>query len=306
MSFPLPAFVLFVLALLALGTAQAQEESARAEFVYETDPYYTNAGYNIPLTDKPIPVIESSSEAIIYRELIKDSVVPRFMTIEASIYPMPILGTWLKSHHRGLYDSGSMDGGNFNIIESLTAGFQEPWAVSMFFGNVAKLKRPGETRIGNNYGYTGYLVSAGTKHIKNNIPVADDWVELEWKIKGQLDYTVKKLSWSFRGGAKLHRHPEINDVYYIGLSRSNTELNSPGLDWLDNTTFDFRFHFLQQSGRFVRAELIGGKKQPLKGVGFIPTLSAGFIWTSPGEYSGSLRSVKDNALTFVIRPSIEF
>lgn len=298
-------FLLFALAALAFGTAQAQEEAAQAEFVYELDPYYTNAGYNIPLTDKPIPVIESSSEAVIYRELIQDSIVPRYMTVEVSLYPMPILGTYLKTHQRGFYDSGAI-GSNFNIIESLTAGFQEPWAVSLFFGNVAKLKRPGDTRIGNNYGYTGYLLSAGEKHIKNNMLVEDHWLELEWKIKGQLDYTDKKLTWSFRGGAKFHTNVEVNDVYYVSLSRSNTELNSPGLDWLDNTTAEFRMHFLQQTGKLVRMELIAGKKLPLPDKGFTPTLSAGFIWTSPHEYSGSLRSLENNTLTFVIRPSIEF
>lgn len=305
MSVPLPIFLLFVLASLALGTAQAQEESAHAEFVYEIDPYYTNAGYNIPLTDKPIPTIESGSEAVIYRELIKDSVVPRYMTLEASLYPMPILGTWLKSHHRGFYDSAAI-GNNFNMIESLTAGFQEPWALSLFFGNVAKLKRPGEKRVGNNYGYTGYLFSVGEKHIKDNVLVEDHWFEMEWKIKGQLDYTDKKLSWSFRGGAKFHNNLEINDVYYIGLMRNNTELHSPGLDWLDNTTADFRMHFLQKTGKLVRIELIVGKKMPLPDKGFIPTLSAGFILTNPGEYSGSLYDTSRNRLTFVIRPSIEF
>lgn len=298
-------FLFSALAVLAFGTAQAQEAAAHAEFVYEIDPYYTNVGYNIPLTDKPIPTIESGSEAVIYRELIKDSVIPRFMTLEASMYPMPILGTWLKTHHRGFYDSGAITN-NFNIVESLTAGFQEPWALSMFFGNVAKLKRPGETRVGNNYGYTGYLFSVGEKHIKDNLLVEDHWFEMEWKIKGQLDYTNKKLSWSFRGGAKFHNNVDINDVYYIALMRNNTELHSPGRDWLDNTTFDFKMHFLQQSGKLVRIEFLAGKKLPLREKSFIPTLSAGFILTNPGEYSGSLHNTGGNTLTFVIRPSIEF
>ena len=306
MSARLRPFLPIALALLAIGAARAQDETARAEFVFETDPYYTSAGYNIPLTQKPIPVIESSSEAVIYRELIQDSLVPRYMTLEASVYPMPVLGTWLKSHHPGFYGSGSMDGGSFNIIESLTAGFQEPWAVSAFFGNVAKLKRPGDKRVGNNYGYTGYLISAGTQHIKHNTLVADDWLELEWKIKGQLDYTDKKLSWSFRVGGKFNRNTEVNDVYYLSLSRSNTELNSPYLAWLENSSGDFRLHFLKDSGKLVRAELIAGKKFPLPDKGFTPTLSFGFIWTSPAEYSGSLRNLTSNTLTLVLRPSIEF
>jgi len=306
MSSQLRNCLLFSLFCYAIGIAQAQEEIAKAEFVVEIDPYYSDIGYNIPLTDKPIPTITSDSETVIYRELIKDSLVPRFMTLEASVYPMPILGTYLKTHQRGLYDSGEILGSGFNLIESLTAGFQEPWALSAFFGNVAKLRRPGRTGGGENYGYTGYLLNVGAKHIKNNTLVADDWAELEWKIKGRLDYPGRKLSWSLRGGAKLHRNPEVNDIYYLAASRNHTEINLPFLGWLENATVDTRLHFLQHGGKAVRAELIAGKKFPTPRLGIVPTLSAGFIWNSPDEYSGLLRNATSNRLTFILRPSFEF
>jgi len=122
-------FLLIALAACAIGTALAQEEIAKSEFVVEFDPYYSDIGYNIPLTDKPIPTITSDSEMVIYRELIQDSFPPRYMTLEASVNPMPVLGTYLKTHQRGLYDSGQIGGGE-------------------------------------NYGYTGYLLNAGMKHIK--------------------------------------------------------------------------------------------------------------------------------------------
>lgn len=285
----------------------ASPAAARTEFVYEIDPYYSDIGWNIPLSDKPIPIIASGSEAVIYRELIKDSLVPQYMLLEASVYPMPILGTYLKSHMPGSYRKGEIGSSGFNLIESLTAGFQEPWALSAFFGNVAKLQRPNEKRHGNNYGYTGYLVSVGNKHIKNNTPVSDAWCELEWKIKGKLDYPNEKLSWSFRFGGKFHRNHDVQNVNYVSLYRSNTDLRSPDLAWLENTNFEFRLHFLQHGGKLVRSEFIVGKKLPLPDKGITPTLNAGFIWSSPDEYAGALRDTAGkNKLTFVIRPSIEF
>ncbi|TNC96551.1 MAG: hypothetical protein FD121_1087 [Gallionellaceae bacterium] len=301
------------LAFCCIGGAQANDEDddgeeateAKAEFVYELDPYYTDVGYNIPLTHKPIPTIATNSEAVILRELIKGSLVPQYMLVEASMYPMPLLGTYLKKHTPDFYQQGNI-GSNFNIIESLTAGFQEPWAVSLFFGNVAKLKRPKEKRKGNNYGYTGYLLSAGTKHIKSNTLVDDEWCELEWKIKGKLEYADEKLSWSFRFGGKFNRNRDVNNVTYINLHRSNTDLRSKYLTWLENTNFDFRLHFLQHGGKLVRSELIAGKKVPLLDYKFIPTFSTGFIWTSPDEYSGVLKDATASKLTFVIRPSVEF
>lgn len=278
---------------------------AKPEFVYELDAYYSDMGYNIPLTNKPVPTISSDSEAVIYRELIKDSLIPRYMLLEASAYPMPVLGTYLKTHQLDFYNQFAI-GSKFNLIESLTTGFQEPWALSAFFGNVAKLKRPGAKLQENNYGYTGYLISVGAKHIINNFMIEDDWCELEWKIKGRIDNSQDKLSWSFRFGGKFNQNHDVNNVTYISLHRSHTHLHYPFLAWLENTNIDFRLHFLQHGGKPVRSELIAGKKLPLEGKNFSPIINFGFIWTSPDEYSGTLLKETGNKLTFVIRPSVEF
>ena len=181
------------------------EEASKAELEFEADPYYTNVGYNVPLTVKPIPTISSDSEAKIYRDLIEGSLIPRYMVLEASVNPLPWLGTYIKSHSPTFFKQGELGHSGINLIESATAGFPEPWAVSAFFGNVAKLQRPNEKRHGNNYGYTGYLVSAGNKHIKNNTLIHDDWYEIEWKIKGKIDYPDERLSWSFRVGGRINQ-----------------------------------------------------------------------------------------------------
>jgi hypothetical protein len=279
---------------------------ARTEMVFEFDPYYTSLGYNIPLTATPIPSIASDSEAVIYRELIKDSLIPRFMVLEASIYPIAATTTYIKSHSPNLYRQGEIGRSGINLFESATAGFQEPWAVSAFFGNVAKLQRPKETRHGNNYGYTGYLLSAGKKHIKNNTLVDDDWFEFEWKIKGKIDYPDERLSWSFRIGGRFNHNPEVNDVTYVSLHRSNLDLRTPILAWLENANYDLRVHFLQHGGKMVRLELIAGKKMPIAGWSYTPTLDIGFVWSSPDEYSGALRDARGNTTTLIFRPSLEF
>lgn len=282
------------------------EEKSEAELVTEWDPYYTDIGINIPLTDKPIPTITSDSETVIYRDLIEGSAIPRYMTLEASVYPMPISGTYLKGHAPGFYSEGQIGNGGINIFDSITAGFQEPWAVSMFLGNVAKLERPGETRKGTNIGYTGYLISGGMKHIKNNVLVDDNWYELEWKIKGKLDYANEKMSWSFRVGGKFNSNPDITDVFYISIHRSNLDYRAPFLQWLKNSAVDVKVQFSQHGGRVVREEFILGKKYPIEGKSYSFTLDGGFVWESPGEYVGALRDRDESKLTLLIRPSIEF
>ena len=297
--------------MLALAGESPKEElqeegGSKAELVFEADPYYTAVGYNVPLTHRPIPTISSDSETVIYRELVKDSLIPRFMVLEASVYPLPSLGTYIKSHEPGLYRDAEIGNSGINLFESATVGFQEPWAVSAFFGNVARLKRPKEKRKGENYGYTGYLFSAGNKHIKDNTLIADNWYEFEWKIKGKLDYDNEKLSWSFRAGARFNENPDVNDVAYISLHRSNLDLRYSFLEWLENTSYDLRMHFLQNGGQMVRMEVIAGRKLPVRGWKLVPTVDVGFVWRNPNEYSGMLKDSGNSTTTLVIRPSFEF
>ncbi|HEY0665119.1 MAG TPA: hypothetical protein VGD24_03555 [Gallionella sp.] len=282
------------------------EEHGSTEILWELDPYYSNVSANIPLTSKPIPTITSGTESEIYRELIRDSLIPRYMLIEASIYPLPLFGTYLKNHAPTVYEKGNIGGGGINIYDSITAGFQEPWAASLFFGNIAKLERPGETRTGANMGYTGYLFSAGNKHIKENVLIEDVWHELEWKIKGKRDYPDEKMNWSFRLGGKFNSNPEITDVYYLGLYRSNLDHHAPMLRWLQNSSIDIKVQFSQRSGKAVREDFVIGKKFPLQSQSFTPTFDIGMVWESPNEYSGTLKNRSNSTLTLMFRPSIEF
>jgi hypothetical protein len=286
----------------ALLTEQINEVEAGWEF----DPYYSNFGINIPLTQKPIPTIRSTSESVIYNELTQGSLVPRFMVVEASVYPMPVLGTYLKEKQNDFYQRGQLGHSTVNYLESATAGFQEPWAISAFFGNIAKIVRPGEQRNGSNVGYTGYLLSMGTKHIKSNDLIDDQWLEIEWKIKGKVDYPDEKLDWSFRLGGKLHQNANISDVIYISLFRSNLNTHFSFLNWISNSTLDIKLHFSEANAHLVRQEYIVGKKYPRAGWRVTPTLDLGVVWSSPEEYSGVLRTQTIDTVTLVFRPSVQF
>lgn len=287
-------------------SAPIMEEGSATEVIWEFDPYYTDVELYVPLTSVPIPTITSDSEIEIYSKLIEGSAIPRYMLLEASVYPMPALGTYLKSHTPDFYNQWELGKGGSNLLESATAGFQEPWAVSAFFGNIAKLERPGEPLKGSNRGYTGYLVSAGSKHIKENVLISDNWYELEWKIKGKRDFPNDKLAWSFRAGGKFHDNPDITNVVYLSIHRSNLNSSFPFLDRIKNTELDLKVHFSQLDGQLVRAEVIAGKKYPLANKNYTPTLNIGFVWSSPKEYSGILGYNNKNTVTLVFRPSIEF
>ena len=282
------------------------EEGRKLDVMWELDPYYSDIGVNIPLTNTPIPTIRSTDESVIYSDLIQGSLIPRYMVLEASVYPMPLLGTYLKTHQPLAYQRGQFGNSNINFIDSATAGFQEPWAIAAFFGNIAKIVRPGEDRVGSNVGYTGYLFSVGTKQIKDNEFIDDHWLEVEWKIKGKVDYPDEKLAWSFRVGGKFHDNINITDELYVNLYRDNLNMHFPFLSWINNSSLDMKIFFSENNGQLLRQQYVIGKKYPKAGWKYTPTFDIGLIWASPDEYTGILRTTDKDTVTLVFRPSVEF
>jgi len=275
------------------------------ELTTELDAYYSNVGVHIPLSDAPIPDVGESDELSVYNNLFLNSLTPRFMLIEASVFPMPVLGTYLKNNHRGLYDSAGF-GDDVNLIASITAGFQEPYSLSLFFGDIATFVKQGEARDGTNKGYMGYLFTFANQHIRNNELIQDKSLEIEWKLKGEKNFSDEKLSWSFRLGSKLHENSNIADAGYIGLRRSNLDFNSTMLSWLKNSSFDFRWDFAAKNGAILRQEYIIGKKMPLKSHQVALVLDFGLIWQNYRSYSGNLRDMERNSYTIAFRPNLQF
>lgn len=284
---------------------QPPSDGSKIELTTELDAYYSNIGLHIPLTTRAIPDIGESDELSVYNHLFLNSLTPRFLLLEASVFPMPALGTFLKKNYRGFYDSAGF-GDNANLIGSITAGFQEPYSFSVFFGDIATFIKPGEARNGTNKGYMGYLFTFADQHIKNNQLVLDKSLEIEWKLKGEKNFRDEKLSWSFRLGSKLHENGDIADVAYIGLRRSNLDFSSSVLSWLKNSSFDFRWDFALRDGNLMRQEYIIGKKMPLKDYKIALILDFGLIWQNFRSYAGELRDMDHNRYTIAFRPNLQF
>lgn len=298
------------LGLLGAAAARADDGDARlevkqTEVLWELSPYYTSVGLLVPLGNSLQSLAnEQMGEGAVYRELFAKSASPDVLLLEASIYPMPWLGTELRKNSPGLY---GRDERGANLIPALTAGFQEPWAVSAFLGSDLLFVRPGQAVKETNRGFMGYLLTYGNKHIANNRMFDDDWLEFEWKMKGERIFNDDRLSWSFRVGARFHRHPAIADTWYLGLSRSSLDFNAPLLSWLHNTKLNLLTEFVQDSGRFSRQEIIFGKKLPARSDWMAAwQIDLGVIYDSQNKYSGTLTQQTEKGATFVLRPNIEF
>jgi hypothetical protein len=298
-------FVLFA-ALLA-GVAGASEKNEMQYIVStEIDAYYSNIGLYISPKDDPIPYIDTTDEMMVYRDLFRRSLVPRDIVLEASAYPMPIAGVVIRDRMPDLYTTAQWTP-DFNLVKSATLGFDEPYAFSLFLGNVVKYKAAELEDVGINKGYMGYLFNAGAHHIKDNLLINDNWLEFEFKAKGDIRKAQESRTWSFRIGAKWHDHPEITDIFYLGLKRDHLGFDAPVMSWLLNSGVEYMGAFSQANGVVVEHRLLFNKKMPLRLWRVALTLEAGLIWQQAAKYSGTLSSLTPrDQLSLVLRPNIAF
>ncbi|HUL00382.1 MAG TPA: hypothetical protein VLX29_05935 [Nitrospirota bacterium] len=281
------------------------KEFKRFELVFEPDAYYSDVDVIISLTKKPIPHIGELNEFEIYAELLsRAAIFPQFLVLEASINPLPYLGTYIRSHATQFYQDATLFNSSFNWIESVTAGFDEPYAFSILAGNVADFTIAGSNDT-KGLGYSGYLVSYGNFNIKQNKLIQDDWWEFEWKMKGDRKSPVKKLNWSFRIGAKEHGNKNITDVLYVSFRRDRVDYKPEGYSLLNNSGFEYTYYMDRRTFSAVEHYFTVDKKWPLENRQIALALALGFEWQSAKKYTGPYATGSDS-FTFIVRPNIQF
>lgn len=277
---------------------------AVSEWEYEIDPYYSNVAYYQTLDDSPVPELGERSEAQVYSDLFFSSYLPRFFLIEASLNPMPVLGVLLKSDDaEDIYDDMTVTR-KLNLVEVATAGFEEPYALSIFLGNMVKYRTKGGDHT-QSKGFMGYLASYGHLHIRKNELVQERWGEFEWKIKGDRITTERLLSWSFRVGTKIHDNPYVTDEYYVAIKRERVEEKGDVFSWIKNGGIEFKYRVSQRTGKTIGQQIIIDKKIPLVDKGWVLSFGVGLVRETREKYSGPL-SLEESNTAFVLRPSITF
>ncbi len=280
---------------------------------------YLPLSWNIPLTKTPIPELSPVRERDIYVHLLTR--VPRFIILEASTYPLPVLGVGLRYLTPQFYQAMEL-WTNFNLIESITVSFfEEPWAASLFFGNVVKFdqigvapeSKPVFSDMSNTNstelkgrGYSGLLVSYGNLSIKHNLLIPNDWLETELKLIGSFASKDTEISWSYRLGAHWNFNPEIDSVLYLGLKRDRLDRDQRGFSLVMNSMIEFEVDYDITTGSFHKVTLVLGKKFPLKKSKLIPELNLGFTWKFNPIYQGSLQDAGDTGFALVVAPNIRF
>lgn len=290
-------------------------EAGRSEITLEFSPYYMPLGWYLPLTSKPIEMIDPKSESEVYSKLLLGALIPRFVVLEVSTYPMPLLGVGIRKWAPDFYNKMTLFEG-FNLIESLTTSmFREPWAASLFLGNLLNFTvNRKNSAITNNSsdrppylgkGYSGLLVSYGNRHIQNNLLLVDHWLEVELKLKGEHSQADRTMSWSYRVGGRYHSHENIHSYIYLGFKREHTDSKLYRFTLLENSFLDLSASFIPATTQFMSMQLVVGKKFPLRSTRLLPEINIGVAYYFNSRYKDTLIA-EDEQIELVISPMISF
>ncbi|MFO0583417.1 MAG: hypothetical protein U0229_14195 [Anaeromyxobacter sp.] len=284
-----------------LAPTPKDEQADPVALVINKGAYYSSLGLYLPLTDSATPSLGEMGEFAVYATMLSRAVVPRFMILEASVNPLPSAGLLLRRWD-GLYEGAQLNP-NLNLVQTFTAGFEEPGAGSIFLGNVARFDVKGRDDV-HGRAYVGLVASSGFWHIVDNVAVKDPWAELELKLKGDRKTALSQLSWSFRVGTKIHSNSEVTDVLFVGLRRSRLDPDDHDNFLLANSGIEYRFD-MSRHGKPLRHYLVVDKKIPLGRRRVALVLGVGMLWEARGAYSGALEASTER-VRLLVRPNIQF
>ena len=279
---------------------------AAIEYDYELDLYYSNISMFIDI-DSENNVTDASdfSEQQIYSHLFSNAFRPNIILLEASLNPMPIAGLYFRRQNEELYQKTNI--GDFNLVRSLTAGFNEPYALSLFLGRMMVFNRAKKGHLGVNRAFIGTMLSASGHTIKENRAYKNKSLIIEFKLKGTRQYTRHTLDWSFRVGSKLHSYHDFTNTLYMGVRRSRVDFDKSMFSVFYNTAYSAFFSVSAQTFQLTETELTIAKKWPSRlFYKTVYSLEVGYLYNGDEKYRGKLRNEGTDNHVFIIRPSISF
>lgn len=296
--------VVFLWLLLGIWSFLHAEQSV--EFDYELDAYYSDVSMFIDLdSEHNLTDATNYTELQLYTNLVKKTFQPNIFLIEASIHPVSIGGLYFRQNHENMYKRSKID--DFNLVKALTAGFEEPYAISFFLGRMMVFQNSKSDHIGKNRAYMGYLVTIGDNTIKDNLVHWDRWVNFEFKLKGTRERHNTDLDWSFRVGSRIHENNNFVNNIYIGARRSSIDYNKKILSFFYNSDFNTMVACSADRFNLTEARISIGKKYPMTW----PTkmsfgLEIGYLYISGEKYRGELKEEGIDNHQFIFRPNFKW
>ncbi|UCE07508.1 MAG: hypothetical protein JSW07_05585 [bacterium] len=272
---------------------------------------------NMRRLESPV-ALQKGEEIDIYSRLGRRLLFPSYLLLQASGYSLSALSSYLETDHLNHFNRFRIHE-QINLLRSIGVGFEEPYAFSLFLGNILFLSYYDSSqtkRKQSGSALAGFLVSTGKHQIYNNIYLHDQWYQIELMLIGNLNEPQRRhVSWNFRIGAKFHQTKLLRNKFTLSIERSYTDWWGTGLSIFKNSVFNYQGHFpmpFTENKTPSASQLITyGKKFPTKlfkrKVFFV--LSLGVRWEWVRFYDHDLNQFEldpSSQFIWLIQPNVEF
>lgn len=271
------------------------------------DPYYTALNATHTFSEEPIAKLVSDGERATDWWLFRHLLDPRDALVEGSVNPLPVGGWAVRRFASQTYREARV--GDVNLVKAVTEGFPEPWAVSLFFGNVVNLVRGTDTATANGTAYSGFLISGSRWNLLDNRLVEGDWLEGEIKVKGEDLRPERRMGWSFRAGWREHFNRDIRSYLYGSIRRTRTDFRYQGWHPLRNSSLELRMDLDRESLPRIELDkwsLVLGKKFPFHHQTMAWSLYLGVLQEIHSGYEPALEPPAPKGWRLILQPDLEW
>ena len=187
-------------------------------------PYRSYGSAFLSLHHEAPVFIYQENETDLYTDLFYASFNPAYILTEATVYPVAVFSSWLKTDHLSMYQHFDLTD-DLNLLDALASTYQEPWSISLFLGQLANFVTltDSEDLAVVATGASGFVITTGQQQIFDGYLVQSSWARLEWKLKGAGGDQIRKHAWNIKIGYRWYGLPEIANTITMTYSRLKTE-----------------------------------------------------------------------------------
>jgi hypothetical protein len=264
----------------------------------------------VDLNPKEDLLIWQENELRLYRDLASRSLRPEYALVELTAYPLAWLSTWMEGAHGEVYGNFDITE-DFNLLQSLGSGPEEPWSVSFFLGQIASFwtLNDADEFIVAASGAAGLVATGGWQQIFSNQVVDGPWGRLEWKVKGEGAEGARERSWDLKLGHRWYGLDEIPNTLSVTLERSRTDRKRTRLNPEQNSAalLQLQWPVTEPGAGWSRVLFEYTKYRHLKG--HLVGLKAGFLYEHQRPYDGSTGTFaveREKTWELVLQPQVVF
>jgi hypothetical protein len=269
--------------------------------IYES---YASCNANFRL----IRPVEKMSELQLYLTLLKRSLDPKYILVQVTGNPMINFSSWFERKHSIHYEKFKI-AENFNVLEVLSAGYQEPYSMSLFLGDLMPFwEKTKEGRKQAGSAVSGFVATFSNRSIVRNILVENNWIDLQWKIKVVKATRQTSISSVFSGGMIFYGSPLFSNALVLDLCRERYSRSK--WNFRDNSSIRLllKMPIFDRNNRYFKdyfsENMIDlGVSYPIRKFKTLSfSLNLGYIWTHIYNEQG----IREQDLQFFIRPNVLF